>query len=125
MFFSKKRKKRQALEDFRNFLLQMIFRLGELADLIKDSRKTIQIFLDRHRNEPIRTKVLLKELREDILQDNQMSERERIRKFVFEFFFIIADPKYSVELQNELEDDFFHRIDLAFDTNDIFTEKTS
>ena len=121
-YLKQRAKNKEVVEEFKNFLFNTIFIIGDLADKTEDSIKTIEIFVERHENLPTRQQVLLDKLKEVLCNNDSLSHRERIKRFTFELFFIVHEGNYNVDIQLEFREDFYTRTDNAYDTNAIFRE---
>lgn len=110
--------KNQAAEDFRDYLLSMVFAIGDIYDRIKDSSQIVNRFIESNCKETtIRQKVYLDELVQRL--ERNMSDKDRIAEFIFEYFFLINE-KYDSSIQMGLKEDFMKRIEQAFYANGIY-----
>lgn len=110
--------KKQATEDFMVYLVSMVFSIGEIYDNIKDSSELVKHFIESNcQKTTIRQKVYLDELVHRLEQN--MSDKDRIIEFTFEYFFLINE-KYDSSVQMWLKEDFTKRIEQAFYANGLY-----
>jgi hypothetical protein len=110
--------KNQATEDFRDYLLAMVFAIGDIYNHIKDSSQIVNCFIESNCTETtIRQKVYLDELVQRL--ERNMSDKDRVVEFTFEYFFLINE-KYDSSIQMWLKEDFMERIEQAFYANGIY-----